>query len=112
MYECSEQALQQYWSKTTFLKYPFMTKTRGAITATKTAGPIFLLTDTDFEWYVSDILWPFLEGITEEEIAYGYFTNNRATLHTANHSIILNRVFLGTDKSCKLWPARSLIFSL
>jgi hypothetical protein len=59
-----------------------------------TNGPIFFLKNTiNSERFASDILCPFFESITEEEITYGNFMYDCAAAHTASYSInILNEV--------------------
>jgi hypothetical protein len=79
-----------------------------AITASRIVGPIFFENTINSERYVTDILRPFFESITEEEKTYGYFMQDGATGHTGNYSInVLNEVFEDRLISGGLWPARS-----
>jgi inhibitor of nuclear factor kappa-B kinase subunit alpha len=79
-----------------------------AISAARIVGPIFFEETINSERYVSDILQPFFESITEEEKTYGYFMQDGATAHIATYSIhVLNKVFEDRLISRGLWPARS-----
>jgi hypothetical protein len=78
------------------------------IAASRIVGPIFFENTINSERYVTDILRPFFDSITEEENTYGYFRQDGATAHTATYSInVLNEVFEDRLVSRGLWPARS-----
>jgi hypothetical protein len=67
--------------------------------------PIFFEQTIDSEQYVSDILRPFFENITEKERTQGCFMQDGATAHTVNDSInVFNEVFADRPISCRLWP--------
>jgi hypothetical protein len=77
-------------------------------TASRTVGPILFENTINSEWFVTDILRPFFDSITEEQKTYGYFMQDGATAHTAIYSIkVLNEVFENRLISRGLLPARS-----
>jgi hypothetical protein len=59
-----------------------------AITASRIVGPIIFENTINSEWYVSDILRPFSDSITEEEKTYGYYMQDGATAHTATFPLM------------------------
>jgi hypothetical protein len=64
--------------------------------------------------YVSDILEPFFQELTEEETRYGYFQQDCATVHTARNSMQRLRDVFDDEQiiSQGLWPPRSTDLSI
>jgi hypothetical protein len=58
-----------------------------AVSAQRVIGPIFFEDTVNSDRYVSDILEPFFQELTEEETKYGYFQQGSATAHTARNSM-------------------------
>jgi hypothetical protein len=58
-----------------------------AVSARRVIGPIFLGDTVNSNRYVSDILEPFFQELTEQETRYGYFQQDRATAYTALNSM-------------------------
>jgi hypothetical protein len=84
-----------------------------AITASRIVGPIFFENTINSERYVTDILGPFFDSITEEKKRHGYFMQDGATAHTATYSInALNEMFENRLISRGLWPSVSPDLSL
>jgi hypothetical protein len=58
-----------------------------ALSARRVIGPIFFGDTVNSDRYVSDILEPLFQELTEEETRYGYFQQDSATAHTASNSM-------------------------
>jgi hypothetical protein len=79
-----------------------------AISAHRIIGPVFFQETINSERYVRLILTPFFRELTEEEKTDGYFVQDNATTHTANHLMKeRNQVFGDRVASRELWPPRS-----
>jgi hypothetical protein len=71
-------------------------------------GQIFFEDAVNSDRYVSDILEPFFQEITEET-RYGYFQQDSATVHTARNSMQRLQDVFDDEQiiSQGLWPLRS-----
>jgi hypothetical protein len=58
-----------------------------AVSAQRAIGPIFFRDTVNSDRYISDILEPFFQELTEEDTWYGYFQQDSATAHTAHNSM-------------------------
>jgi hypothetical protein len=57
------------------------------VSARRVIGSIFFEDTVNSDRYVSDILEPLFQELTEEETRYGYFQQDSATAHT-RHAIL------------------------
>jgi hypothetical protein len=80
-----------------------------AVSAWRVIGPIFFEDAVNSDRYVSDILEPFFQELTEKDTRYGYFQQDSATAHTARNS--MQRLWDVFDDeqiiSQGLWPPHS-----
>jgi hypothetical protein len=58
-----------------------------AVSARRVIGPIFFEDTVNSDRYVSDILEPFFQDVTEEETRHGYFQQDSTTAHMACSSM-------------------------
>jgi hypothetical protein len=59
-----------------------------AVSPRRIIGPLFFHETVNYNRYVNDILNPFFNQLTAEEIQYGYFQQDNATAHAANANIV------------------------
>lgn len=79
-----------------------------AVSRSRIIGPIFFNTTVTSEVYRSDILFPFIGQLNEEELLNSFFQQDNATAHTAHASMdLLGDVFGERVISQGLWPPRS-----
>jgi hypothetical protein len=80
-----------------------------AVSARRVIGPIFFEDTVNSDRYVSDILEPFFQELTDEETRYGYFQQDSTTALTARNSMQRLRDAFDDEQiiSQGLWPPRS-----
>ena len=79
-----------------------------AISRARIVGPIFFETTVDSNVYCSEIIFPFIAQLNENEINRCFFQQDSATAHTSNHTVkFLNELFGERIISKGLWPPRS-----
>ena len=71
-------------------------------------GPIFFETTVNSDVYISNILRPFINKLTADELRTSHFQQDGATAHTSSKSMdYIRKVFKDRLISKPLWPARS-----
>ena len=79
-----------------------------AVTAERIIGPIFFDDTINSDRYRRNILEPFFQQLTDDELRYAYFQQDSATAHTAHNSLQdIEAVFDDRVISKGLWPPRS-----
>ena len=83
-----------------------------AFSRARIVGPIFFETTVDSNVYCSEIIFPFIAQLNENEINQCFFQQDNATAHTSNHTLkFLNELFGERIISKGLWLPRSPVLS-